>query len=102
MRREVADGSKFLGTVENGQMITAIYKPESSEGWQERLREAGRTSDATEDAEEGSEELPIAKRVDGRAGVGEGEEVERGDWEDEEEGKEGSGKVWKAKKSLRR
>jgi hypothetical protein len=102
MRREVADGSKFLGTVENGQMLTAIYKPESSEGWQERLREAGRTSDATEDAEEGSEELPIAKRVDGRAGVGEGEEVERGDWEDEEEGKEGSGKVWKAKKSLRR
>lgn len=110
--------------------LTAIYKPESEESWSEQLKEAGKTSSTSEDTFGSStspvekEIIPTAKRVEGKAGVGDERDgqatvdIEEDDalsslmWEDAPEEDDGlprkkGGEVkekelWKTKKTMRR
>lgn len=111
--------------------LTAIYRPESKETWSEQLKEAGKTSSQSSEeisrsnTTSGEQEIiPTAKRVEGKAGVGEEQdgkvpvEIEEEDalsslmWEDApedegvsqgEKGVEGKEKEhWKTKKTVRR
>lgn len=120
---------------EASNRLTAIFRPESTESWAETLTKAGKSTSTTSPLIEASTSLPdlpekelssipIAKRVEGKAGIGEEIESSPQDdksiesseevddissntmWEDAEEEEATKGKEknvnWKAKKSLRR
>lgn len=80
--------------------MTAIFKPESSEAWQERLKRAGSGAEG-EGEKRGEEADGREKVVEKFEGV---EALEGLEWEDEkaEDEKVEDGQVWKAKKTLRR
>lgn len=83
-----------------GERVTAIFKPESSEAWQERLKRAGSGAEG-EGEKRGEEADGREKVVEKFEGV---EALEGLEWEDEkaEDEKVEDGQVWKAKKTLRR